>query len=210
MKDIKINSKVVIVPIGEIKPYEGSHKTLGSLEMIKESIKRYGITQPISIDADKVIVTGNGVYRAAVELGYNELPCIVVDYLSPEKVSEYRMADNLTGGFARWNEDKLKRELSYLQSPEEMQVFFDDSIRSMLSSDDSARVAKSMDSSVHGTPGVSPAVRNSDEILSVELKKDNDFKNDLKNVENDMEAKSVEYFKYRCSKCGKDVIVRLK
>lgn len=202
--DVTINAKVVAIPVSEIKPYDGSHKTNGAVALIKESIQRYGITQPISIDRSNTIITGNGVYHAAVELGIKELPCIVVDYLPPEKVAEYRLADNLTGGFARWNEDKLRRELSYLQSPDDMQVFFDDNISKMLAPDDLivAVSSSSARSFVENGKAQSPA--------SSSAKNDDDFKQSLKDVERDLEAKSVEYFRYKCSGCGKDVTVRLK
>ncbi|MFQ8804136.1 MAG: ParB N-terminal domain-containing protein [Alistipes indistinctus] len=127
--NIKVNSKIEMLPIGNIKRHYGSHKTTGALKLLEESIRRYGITQPISVDSNHEVITGNGVYDAAVKLGIEQLPCIVVDYLTDEEITQYRLADNLTGGFAAWNEGKLKKELSYLQDMQSVQFCFDESLQ---------------------------------------------------------------------------------
>lgn len=115
MEEIKINDKVIELPIDSIVPHDGSHKTdETAVQAIMQSIKDFGITQPISVDKNNVIVTGNGVYKAAKALGMDKVPCIRVDYLTDEQIKQYRIADDKTSEFATWNEKKLRKELSYL------------------------------------------------------------------------------------------------
>ena len=89
MADIKINDKVIELSIEDIVPHNGSHKTdASSVDAIIQSIKDFGITQPISVDKNNVIVTGNGVYKAAKALGVSKVPCIRVDYLTDEQIQQ--------------------------------------------------------------------------------------------------------------------------
>ena len=61
MEEIKINDKLIELPIDSIVPHDGSHKTDDTaVQAIMQSIKDFGITQPISVDKNNVIVTGNG------------------------------------------------------------------------------------------------------------------------------------------------------
>ena len=88
MEEIKINDKVIELPIDSIVPHDGSHKTdETAVQAIMQSIKDFGITQPISVDKNNVIVTGNGVYKAAKALGMDKVPCIRVDYLTDEQIN---------------------------------------------------------------------------------------------------------------------------
>ena len=88
MEEIKINDKVIELPIDSIVPHDGSHKTdETAVQAIMQSIKDFGITQPISVDKNNVIVTGNGVYKAAKALGMDKVPCIRVDYLTDERLN---------------------------------------------------------------------------------------------------------------------------
>ena len=180
------------VPVGEIHIFEGSHNTESAINAIRESIKQYGIQQPITIDENNVIVTGNGVYKAAVELGYSEIPCIVLKDLTEEELRQYRIADNLTGAFATWNEKKLKYEISCLQSPQDLQYCFDEDLTKMVSFMDAV-----------------PQVVVPKKPQKTAQEKESDFKKELKNIEVDMKAKPREYQEYICSACGKKVIIKV-
>lgn len=46
---------------------------------LKESIKEFGIKYPIAITKDHVILDGRNRYEIAKELGYSEVPCLIVD-----------------------------------------------------------------------------------------------------------------------------------
>ncbi len=204
MADIKINDKVIEIPINSIVPHDGSHKTdEAAVEALVQSIKDFGITQPISVDKNNVIVTGNGVFKAAKALGMDKVPCIRVDYLTDEQIQQYRIADDKTSEFATWNEKKLRKELSYLGDPNSIQFAFDESIANMLGLNAKPK-----------TPKPAAAVPSKEETnhttkkVVTEAQKDQKFKEEMKGVEENIQVKPSEYYEYCCSKCGKRVKVK--
>ena len=196
MKDIQ--DKVVEISVSEIKPYEGSHNTDAVIGMLRESIKEFGIQQPIILDENKVIVAGNGVFKAAVQEGYKKLPCLVLSNLTKDEIAEYRIADNKTSEFARWNEKKLRKELSYLQEPISLQFCFDENIKAMLGMD--SPIIPKMDK---------PVVNQKKEtVLLNEVQKQQQFSEQLKQIGKELEAKPREYIEYVCSNCHKKVLIK--
>lgn len=203
MEDIKINDKIIELPINSVVPHDGSHKTNeASVQALIQSIKDFGITQPISVDKNNVIVTGNGVYKAAKTLGFDTVPCIRLDYLTDEQIQQYRIADDKTSEFATWNEKKLRKELSYLGDPNSIQFAFDESIVGMLGLNAKPKNQK---------PPTAPAkdeTNHTTKKVITEAQKDQKFKQDLKGVEEGIQVKPSEYYEYYCSKCGKLVKVK--
>lgn len=195
----EFNEKVVEIAVSEIKPYEGSHNTDAVIDMLRESIKQFGIQQPIVLDGNNVIVAGNGVYKAAVLEGYKTLPCVILLNLTDDEIAEYRIADNKTSEFARWNEKKLRKELSYLQSPDSLQFCFDENIRAMLGIDQP--IIPRVEKKNVEQPSKQSVVLN-------EEQKAQQFKEQLKQADKELEAKPREYIEYVCSKCGKKVVIK--
>lgn len=186
-------SDIKNIPISEIHVFNGSHNTDFAINAIKESIKQYGIQQPITIDENNVIVTGNGVYKACVALGYTEIPCIKLKNLSEDELRQYRIADNLTGAFATWNEKKLKYEISCLQTPQDLQYCFDEDLTKMVSFMDAV-------------PKIEPAKKQPEKTTQ---EKEESFRKELKGIEGEMKAKPRDYQEYICSSCGKKVIIKV-
>lgn len=195
----EFNDKVVEIAVSEITPYEGSHNTEAVIDMLRESIKQFGIQQPIVLDGNNVIVAGNGVYRAAVLEGYEKVPCMVLTNLTEDEIAEYRIADNKTSEFARWNEKKLRKELSYLQSPDSLQFCFDENIKAMLGIDNP--IIPKIEKKVSEQPTKQSIALN-------EEQKAKQFKEQLKQVDKELEAKPREYIEYVCSSCGKKVVIK--
>lgn len=123
---MKNNINITNLKLNEIKPYwRNPRKNEKAIEAVKQSIKDYGFNQPILVDAKKVIIAGHTRYKALLELGYSEAPCIVLD-LSAAKAKEYRIADNKTSELAEWDMTALIPELREIENLENMQVFFED------------------------------------------------------------------------------------
>lgn len=204
MADIKINDKVIELPIDSVVPHDGAHKTeAAAVEALMQSIKDFGITQPISIDKNNVIVTGNGVYKAAKALGIDKVPCIRVDYLTDEQIQQYRIADDKTSEFATWNEKKLRKELSYLGDPNSIQFAFDENIANMLGLNAKPKTPKP----IAAVPTKEETNHSTKKVVT-EAQKDQKFKEELKGVEENIQVKPAEYYEYHCSKCGKLVKVK--
>lgn len=206
MSDVKINTNVIELAIGDVKPYEGSHKTDESVVgMIKTSIQEFGFQQPIVIDKDNVVVAGNALFKAALELGLEKVPCLRTDYLTEEQIQQYRIADNKTSEFAKWNEKKLRKELSYLESPQSLQYCFDDNILSMLGMNEKPKTPKPI---VASKEDAALPSKKAEKKVMTEAQKDAKFKQEARDMEKDLQAKPSEYWEYHCSKCGKLVKVK--
>lgn len=202
MADIKINDKIIELPIDDVKAYQGSHKTDGVVGIIKQSLEEFGFQQPIIIDKNNVVVAGNALYKAAKELGKEKIPCLRTDYLTDEQIQQYRIADNKTSEFARWNEKKLRKELSYLGSPQSLQYCFDENILSMLGMDQKPKAQ------ARPTAIVVPQEGGKKPKILTEAEKDARFKEEMHSVDQSLQAKPSEYYEYYCSKCGK--LVKIK
>lgn len=201
--DIKINNNIIEVPVASLTAYEGSHKTGSAISALKQSITEFGFQQPIVIDKDNVVVAGNALFKAAQELGIEKIPCIRTDYLTEEQIQQYRIADNKTSEFAKWNEKKLRKELSYLGSPQSLQYCFDENILSMLGMNQKPKENKPLTQNLPEKP-IQKA-----KIVSV-AEKATKFKDEIRQVDLDLLAKPSEYIQYNCSKCGKLVKIKKK
>lgn len=88
---------IITKQISELKPYENNPKihTDSQIDKIAKSIElTKGLRQPIVIDKNNVIVCGHGRYLAAKKLGYDTVPCELVDDLTDDEIRAYRLIDN--------------------------------------------------------------------------------------------------------------------
>lgn len=80
------------------------------------SIEEFGFTSPILVNKDLVIIVGHTRREAAILAGLECVPYIIVDWMSPEQVKAYRIADNKLAELSTWDEDILKEELFELEA----------------------------------------------------------------------------------------------
>ena len=98
--------------IESIIPYDKNPRLNDeAVKYVAESIRQFGFKVPIIIDQDNVIVAGHTRIKAAKELGYKTVPCIVADDLTPEQIKAFRLADNKVAEKAEWDFDLLGDEL---------------------------------------------------------------------------------------------------
>ena len=87
-------------------PREQIHKLVNS-------IKEFGFNSPIIIDKDNVIICGHARYEALGEINKNaEVPCILLESLTPSQIKAYRIADNKIASLGGWDESLLIEELT--------------------------------------------------------------------------------------------------
>lgn len=104
--------EVIIKKIEELKEYENNPRLNDkAVEFVANSISDFGFKVPIVIDKDNIIVTGHTRFKAAMQLGLKEVPCIIADDLNNEQIKAFRLIDNKVSEFALWNEDKLQKEI---------------------------------------------------------------------------------------------------
>lgn len=108
--------KIVNKKLDELRPYENNPRfNDDAVEYVANSIKEFGFKVPIVIDKNGVIVAGHTRYKASIELGLDEVPCIVADDLTDEQVKAFRLADNKVGEQATWDFELLDEEIDGLE-----------------------------------------------------------------------------------------------
>ena len=104
--------EIKMVKVDDLKPYENNPRfNDDAVEYVAKSIKEFGFKVPIVLDKNNVIVAGHTRYKASMELGLKEVPCIVADDLNEEQIKAFRLADNKVSEQASWNYDLLDLEL---------------------------------------------------------------------------------------------------
>lgn len=103
--------------IDDLIMYENNPKihTDEQIDKIAKSIElTKGLRQPIVIDKNNVIVVGHGRVRAAMQLGYETVPCELLDDLTEDEIRAYRLIDNeIAKGDTDW--DLFNEELDKIE-----------------------------------------------------------------------------------------------
>lgn len=104
--------EIKMIKVDDLKPYENNPRfNDNAVQYVKNSIKQFGFKVPIVIDKDNVIVAGHTRYKASMELGLEQVPCIVADDLNEEQIKAFRLADNKVSEKSEWNYELLTDEL---------------------------------------------------------------------------------------------------
>ena len=106
-------AELKILPISVLKPAEyNPRKKLKpgdkEYEKIKASIEEFGFADPLVVNSDMTIIGGHQRLKVAVELGYTEVPCAVVDI---DKVREKALNIALNKITGAWDDDLLAQLL---------------------------------------------------------------------------------------------------
>ena len=103
--------QVVNKRVDELVMYENNaRRNDAAVAKVADSIKQFGFLQPITIDANNVIISGHTRLKAAKQLGLEEVPCIVQN-LSEEDSKLARIIDNKSHEYSTWDVGKLHQEL---------------------------------------------------------------------------------------------------
>ena len=106
------------LPLDQLRPWPCNARTHSrkQIRQIAESIRRFGFTNPVLIDAEERILAGHGRVMAARELGMATAPCLRVDDMSLAEKRAYVLADNKLALNAGWDEELLALELKELMA----------------------------------------------------------------------------------------------
>jgi len=98
-------------------PYARNSRTHSDEQVaqIAASIREFGFTNPVLVDADNGIVAGHGRVMAAKQLGLAEVPTINVGWMTEGQRRAYVIADNQLALNAGWDNAVLAQEVSWLQ-----------------------------------------------------------------------------------------------
>lgn len=103
--------------VSSLIPYARNSRTHSDEQVaqIAASIREFGFTNPVLIDANGTIIAGHGRVMAAKKLGLDEVPCLRLGHLTPSQIRAYVIADNKIALNAGWDDEMLKAELLTLQ-----------------------------------------------------------------------------------------------
>lgn len=111
--------KIEIVNLSDLLPDPNNARkhSKRNIEAIAASLKVNEMQSPIVVDADGIILKGNGTVEAAKMLGWTQIPA-VRSSLKGAAARLYAIADNRTGELAEWDEGVLADTLAALRSDE--------------------------------------------------------------------------------------------
>src|SRR5688572_7341997 len=97
----------------ELDPRNARRHPERNLASIQASLARFGQQKPIVVDADGVIVAGNGTVAAAKALGWASID-VVRTKLRGAEARAFAIADNRTAELAEWDAEELRKQLDEL------------------------------------------------------------------------------------------------
>lgn len=104
----------MLMPIETLTPAPFNMRQ-GDIPVIADSLRRFGQLKPLVLDDDGMILAGNNVFRAAIEmLGWSHLACVTADRMSEEDRLLFLIADNHASDSARLNPEASLQVQRYL------------------------------------------------------------------------------------------------
>ena len=109
--------KIESLPIDRLIPYARNSRTHSDAQIaqVAASIREFGFTNPVLIDAEDGIIAGHGRVLAARKLGLEKVPCIRLAHLSETQKRAYIIADTQLALNSGWDEEMLALELAELR-----------------------------------------------------------------------------------------------
>lgn len=109
--------KIETIPLDRLIPYARNSRTHSDEQVaqVAASIREFGFTNPVLVDAEGGIIAGHGRVMAARKLGLAEVPCIRLAHLTEAQKRAYVIADNKLALNAGWNEEMLALEFQDLK-----------------------------------------------------------------------------------------------
>lgn len=115
-----MNLIIETLPTAALTPYARNARTHSpeQVAQIAASIREFGFTNPVLIDAEGGIIAGHGRVMASNRLGLAEVPCIRLAHLTDAQRRAYVIADNQLALNAGWDEALLAVEIGELKDLE--------------------------------------------------------------------------------------------
>lgn len=109
--------QIEMMAVADLVPYARNSRTHDDAQVaqIAASIREFGFTNPVLIDAQGGIIAGHGRVLAARKLKFEQVPCIMLDHLTDTQRRAYVIADNRLALGSAWDNEMLKLELDDLK-----------------------------------------------------------------------------------------------
>lgn len=99
----------LVVSRARLRRYQPRHR-----EHLLQSIKRWGIVQPILVDAFSHVIAGHQILAAALELGLTTVPTIALERIPDAEARALRILLNKLPELSNWDPVALKNELVFV------------------------------------------------------------------------------------------------
>lgn len=118
--DLLSKLKITYKLVGEVKESQRNPRTHSDkqIKKLEKSLLTFGINIPIVIDKDNTIISGNAVYRAAVQAGYKEVPTVKIEHLTNAQKKAFAIAVNKLAEDAGWDNTILRADFEVLLDEE--------------------------------------------------------------------------------------------
>lgn len=105
-----------MIPPSQLRPWAKNARTHSKkqIRQIADSMRTFGFTSPVLVDADNTILAGHGRVEAARLIGMDQVPCVRLEHMTPEQKRAYVLADNKLALNAGWDDELLADELKAL------------------------------------------------------------------------------------------------
>lgn len=118
------------------------------LQKLKNAINKVGYVNPILLDEKYNILAGELRLFAAKELGFTQIPAIILENLTPEEIEAIRILDNRIAEDGEWNFENLKDEIEKLMK---FDITFEDLGFDTVDYDEIFLIKNSGENKVHDT-----------------------------------------------------------
>lgn len=107
------SEQIRLLPVSELRAANRNPRTHpeAQLKTIEGSIRQFGWTNPLLIDEAGVLIAGHGRLEAAVRMGLDRVPTIILRGLSEDQKQAYLIADNQIALGSGWDSKMLAEML---------------------------------------------------------------------------------------------------
>lgn len=105
------------LPVAELVKFKANSRTHSpeQIEQTVNSIKEFGFTNPLLVDENNVLIAGHCRLEAVKILGFENVPCIIINDLTELQKAALVIADNKLALNAGWDYDILRNQFEYLK-----------------------------------------------------------------------------------------------
>lgn len=100
------------IKINQLIEYKNNAKKHDEAQIknVMQSIKEFGMVQPLVIDQNNTIIIGHCRFRALKRLKWEEVPCVRIENLSENEINKLRLLDNKLNE-SEWDFDLLSDQI---------------------------------------------------------------------------------------------------
>lgn len=84
----------MLVSISDIKVKHRIRRDLGDLEPLKDSLRRYGLLNPITLNNKNQLIAGERRLEAAKQIGWTSINAIIISNMTPLSQLEMEIEEN--------------------------------------------------------------------------------------------------------------------